>query len=178
LFNFSDIRLKTDIQDIKDAIETIKGLQGKKYKWKDNEDINESRGGKRLIGLIAQEVQRILPEVVEEDAETGLLSVSYSEIVPILIEAFKQHLRDFQIEKTQMQAELKEISKTMKQLKEENKMYSPIIDKYLKLQTSNPNKFQFLWFSIPFPRSKGFYLIAVICALSLIFREYFLELLD
>jgi len=44
----------------------------------------------KVIGFIAQEVQRVLPEVVHEDEESGILSVAYTEIFPVLIEAFNE----------------------------------------------------------------------------------------
>jgi hypothetical protein len=44
--------------------------------------MGEEMAGKRVIGLIAQEVQKVLPEVVHKDDVTGYLSVSYAEILP------------------------------------------------------------------------------------------------
>lgn len=59
---FSDERLKTNIVDLVDALQIVTSLQGKSYQWKaDTGQPNE--GGKRVIGLIAQEVQKVLPEV-------------------------------------------------------------------------------------------------------------------
>lgn len=54
----SDLRLKSDVQEIVDAIKIVSSLQGKTYKWKNSES-----SGNRVIGLIAQEVQKVLPEV-------------------------------------------------------------------------------------------------------------------
>jgi hypothetical protein len=62
---FSDLRLKTDIADLLDAVDIVSHLQGKTYQWKKNM-VQDQKGGKRVIGLIAQEVQRVLPEVVHE----------------------------------------------------------------------------------------------------------------
>jgi hypothetical protein len=60
---FSDLRLKTDIEELTDAINIVASLQGKTYYWKSG-ITSEEKGGKRVIGLIAQEVQRVLPEVL------------------------------------------------------------------------------------------------------------------
>jgi len=60
---FSDIRLKTDIADLTDALNIISNLQGKTYCWKNDGTVLTTIGGQRVIGLIAQEVQRVLPEV-------------------------------------------------------------------------------------------------------------------
>jgi len=102
---YSDIRLKTNIEDLTDAVEILSKLQGKYYKWKKNDDYDIPSGGNRVIGLIAQEVQRVVPEVVHED-QNGMLSVSYTEIVPILIEALKQHMNDYKSDKGQVEEDL------------------------------------------------------------------------
>lgn len=128
-FQFSDSRLKTNIEDIDDAMSTISRLSGKTFRWRSdfsnvagaplsatqrslatdpqgqeeapNEHENptrlESEGlgphARRVVGLIAQEVREVLPEVVNVDAETGIMSVSYAEILPVLIEAHKELAR-------------------------------------------------------------------------------------
>jgi len=103
----SDLRLKTDIKDIVDAIKIVSSLQGKTYRWKNGEE-----NGNRVIGLIAQEVQRVLPEVVKED-ENGFLSVSYSEILPILIEAFKELLDQQKHDKQEVQLQIQELKQQL-----------------------------------------------------------------
>lgn len=103
---FSDLRLKTNIADIVDAIQIVTSLQGKTYQWKADNVGDQQPGGKRVVGLIAQEVQKVLPEVVHTDPETGLLTVSYAEILPILIEAFKELLKDSKEHKEEVQSEI------------------------------------------------------------------------
>ncbi|PRP81458.1 cell wall surface anchor family protein [Planoprotostelium fungivorum] len=103
---FSDQRLKTDIKELADALDTVMKLEGKSYQWKEG-CFEQEVGPGRVIGLIAQEVQRVLPEVVHTDPVTGILSVSYSEIIPVIIEGFKQHrlssMHDQQEFRTQLQ---------------------------------------------------------------------------
>jgi len=77
----------------------------------------EPSGGRRVIGLIAQEVQRVVPEVVHED-EYGVLSVSYTEIVPILIEALKQHMRDYKNDKGHVEEDINALKVNFSSLKE------------------------------------------------------------
>jgi hypothetical protein len=71
---FSDMRLKVNITDIVDALEIVTKLQGKSYEWKTEEVpkvriellfviSKDGEGPRRVIGLIAQEVYLILPEV-------------------------------------------------------------------------------------------------------------------
>lgn len=79
----SDINLKKDITSLEPVLENILKISGYRYKWKNN--INSDP----QIGLIAQEVQTFYPELVLEDEE-GTLSVSYTKMVPILLEAIKE----------------------------------------------------------------------------------------
>ena len=83
----SDIRQKENIVGITGAIEKINALSGFTYTKKDDED------GKRYAGVSAQDVRKVLPEVVSEDDE-GMLSVAYGNLVALLIEGMKdqQHI--------------------------------------------------------------------------------------
>jgi len=90
----SDRRLKKDISVIKNAGEIVDRLSGYRYNWK--EDI---RGTRTQIGLIAQELQEVLPELVYED-EQGVLSVDYTSIIPLLIESIKtERSKSLELEK-------------------------------------------------------------------------------
>jgi hypothetical protein len=80
-FHSSDRRLKADVQDIK-GLETILALHGVRYTWR--------KDGSPDIGLIAQEVEEILPELVTVNPETGMKAVKYGNIVAPLIEATKE----------------------------------------------------------------------------------------
>jgi hypothetical protein len=80
----SDKRLKKDISPLKNSLVSINKLNGYQYKW-----IEESRSKDLQTGLIAQEVQKIFPELVQTD-EKGFLSVNYIGLVPHLIEAVKE----------------------------------------------------------------------------------------
>lgn len=77
---FSDIRVKKDIQRILDPIGKVKLLNGVTYTRLDNEE--------RGTGLIAQDVQAVLPEAVAEN-EDGMLSVMYGNMIGLLVEAVK-----------------------------------------------------------------------------------------
>ena len=80
---YSDERVKENIETIPNALEIAKQLRGVKYNRTDVEDKSEK------IGVIAQEVQKVLPQVVHEQGD-GLLGVSYGNIVSVLIEAIKE----------------------------------------------------------------------------------------
>jgi hypothetical protein len=76
---YSDIKLKTDISTIDNALDKVSKMRGVMYTRKDT--------GVRSTGVIAQEIKEVLPEVVME-GET--LSVAYGNIVGVLIEAIKE----------------------------------------------------------------------------------------
>ena len=77
----SDITLKENIELISDPIEKVKELSGYTFNKK-GEDL-------RLVGLIAQEVEKVLPEAVLENKE-GLKSVAYGNLVALLVECVKK----------------------------------------------------------------------------------------
>lgn len=76
---FSDIRLKTNIEKIENALDKVCQLSGYTY------DMNN----KRSTGVIAQEVEKVLPEVVQ-DREDGYKTVAYGNMIGLLIEAIKE----------------------------------------------------------------------------------------
>eukprot|EP00960_Hanusia_phi_P061844 764955-Hanusia_phi.AAC.2 len=80
---YSDSRLKKNLEKIDNALEKVNALNG--YYYNKVDDSSEER---RHVGLIAQEVERILPEVVSEF--NGLKSISYPNIIALLIEAIKE----------------------------------------------------------------------------------------
>lgn len=89
----SDANLKENIRLINDPITLINQIRGVYFDWKD--DYIESRGGedgffvrKSDVGVIAQEVEKILPEIVAT-RDNGYKAVRYEKIVPLLIEAIK-----------------------------------------------------------------------------------------
>ena len=87
-FYSSDVRLKENIQPIENALLKVEAISGNTYDWKVGfETIHSNKG--RDVGVIAQELEKILPEVVTE-RETGYKAVNYEKIVPLLIEAIKE----------------------------------------------------------------------------------------
>jgi hypothetical protein len=79
---YSDIRLKDNIQTIPNALDKVSKLRGVEF---DRNDIEENP---HQIGVIAQEVEEIIPEVVNTD-NMGIKSVAYGNLVGLLIEAIK-----------------------------------------------------------------------------------------
>ncbi len=79
---FSDRRWKTDFHKINQPLEKIAALNGYYYKWIDRPDTS------RQVGVVAQEVEAVLPEVVSTDTE-GYKSVDYAKLTALLIEGMK-----------------------------------------------------------------------------------------
>lgn len=81
----SDRRLKENIQPLRDSLETVLNLQGVRYEWIDKNKF----GGGSHVGLIAQDVEKLYPEVVVTDPKTGLKGIAYGNLVGPLVEAVK-----------------------------------------------------------------------------------------
>ncbi|MBQ4820679.1 tail fiber domain-containing protein [Aquimarina sp. MMG016] len=86
---FSDRRWKTDFQVIENAVEKIQAVNGYYYKWKDKPDTSTQ------VGVIAQEIEAVLPEVVSTDSK-GYKSVDYSKLTALLIEGMKEQQQQIQ----------------------------------------------------------------------------------
>ena len=95
----SDIRLKTNIEPLTYGLKEVLQLRPVSYDWKDN-------SGKNKIGLIAQEVKKIVPQVVIGDETKENLGMNYAELVPVLINSVKE-----------LQAQIDELKKTVSELK-------------------------------------------------------------
>jgi len=84
IYTYSDIRIKENIKVIEDALEKVKGLQGIKYNLI-NEDETKN---KKHIGLLAQDVEKVVPEAIETDGD--IKTVAYGNLVGLLIQAIKE----------------------------------------------------------------------------------------
>jgi hypothetical protein len=80
----SDIRLKENFESIPNALELVGQLNGLYYTWKKDAGTDKPR----KLGFIAQEVEKVIPELVKTDSE-GMKSVDYVSVVPVLVEALK-----------------------------------------------------------------------------------------
>lgn len=89
LYSTSDKKFKKDINTIDAPLEKIMALEGKTYNWRKDEFKDKNFGSELQYGLIAQEVQKILPSLVIE-SDKGDLAMNYIGIIPVLIEAMKE----------------------------------------------------------------------------------------
>ncbi|MGD9697599.1 tail fiber domain-containing protein [Acinetobacter sp.] len=84
---YSDLRLKNVTGNISGALDKITSLNGINFIWNEKHP-NEDMIGKKSIGLIAQDVEKVFPEAVGE--KDGYKMVQYEKLVPVLVEAIKE----------------------------------------------------------------------------------------
>ena len=80
----SDARLKKDIYPLESALDKIDSIRGVNYYWRD-----ENQSKERQVGVIAQEIQVVYPELVMEGGN-GFLSVDYPKLTAVLIQSIKE----------------------------------------------------------------------------------------
>ena len=103
-FYSSDRRLKDELKAIEDPLAKIRKLTGYTFTWN---ELQSSYIGED-IGVVAQEVNEVIPEVVTE-RDDGYLAVKYEKMIPLLIEAMKEQ-----------QDQIDELTKQIKELKNDN----------------------------------------------------------
>jgi len=81
-FYSSDASLKQNIRDLPHGLDRVLQLKGQAFEWKSD--------GRPDVGLIAQDVEKVFPELVATDKNTGLKSVEYGNLVAVLVEAVKE----------------------------------------------------------------------------------------
>jgi len=130
----SDIRYKKDISPITDVLPDVMKLQGIKYNWRKDEFPTMHFNDRRQIGFVAQEVEKVFPEIVNTNEE-GFKNIEYAKLTPMLVEAIKEQQKmidNLKLENNELKAQntslntkfelqLSEIEKIKKQLGMESK---------------------------------------------------------
>lgn len=111
----SDRRFKKDIITISSALDKVEKLRGVYFNWNTEEFKSKGFETKKQVGLIAQEVEEVLPEVVQTDIE-GYKSVEYSKLTALLIEAIKELKQENKLLKERNS----EIQQVVAEIKSEN----------------------------------------------------------
>ena len=94
-YNSSDERLKDNIEVIKGSLDKIDGIRGVEFDWNEQSPGWAKERG-HDVGVIAQEVQKVVPEIVVE-RKNGFLGVDYKRLVPLLIESVKELKQEVEI---------------------------------------------------------------------------------
>jgi hypothetical protein len=96
--NTSDERLKKNIITIPNALDKVLNLRGVNFEWKDPN--NQEKGVR--IGFIAQEAEKVIPEVVNKDGE--FYSMQYAPVTAVLVEAIKDQQKQIEALKAELEA--------------------------------------------------------------------------
>lgn len=99
----SDLRFKTNIDSIPNALQKIGSLQGVTYNWNKEKFPERNFPEGKQIGLIAQDVEKVLPELVHTDSD-GYKSLSYDKLTAVLVEAVKKQQELINEQKSQIEA--------------------------------------------------------------------------
>jgi len=81
----SDKRLKNNLKVIENPLDKVSKLSGYEFDWNDKQETYQGHD----VGVVAQEVEEVMPEVVE-DREDGYKAVKYEKLIPLLIESIKE----------------------------------------------------------------------------------------
>ena len=85
-FYSSDERLKDNITPIENSLEKVGQLKGYEFDWNDKQEVYKGHD----VGVIAQEVEKVVPEIVETREHDGYKAVKYEKLVPLLINAINE----------------------------------------------------------------------------------------
>jgi hypothetical protein len=96
---YSDAKVKTNVKTIENALDIVTKMRGVTF--------DRIQDGKASVGVIAQEVKEVLPQVVNYDEQADIHSVAYGNIVGVLIEAIKAQ----QVQIAELSAEVAKLKK-------------------------------------------------------------------
>ncbi len=83
--NPSSAAYKENVVTIADAKDKLSQLRAVSFDWKDSSGYRAANGGSRDFGLIAQEVAEVMPELVQYDADGGIIGLNYTGLIPYLL---------------------------------------------------------------------------------------------
>lgn len=118
----SDARFKTNVSQLENALQLVSNMRGVSFQWNRENYLERRFQDRQQIGLIAQELLSVVPEVVTLDA-AGYYSVDYGKLTPLLVEAIKEQQKTITGQSTEireMQDELTELKALVKQLADRN----------------------------------------------------------
>ncbi|MBN1116033.1 MAG: tail fiber domain-containing protein [Bacteroidales bacterium] len=132
LVQYSDEKIKKNIKTLNSSLEKLLLLKGYKYDLADYPGMpTPGEGDTAKVGLLAQEVMQIIPEVVELDTASNLYGIEYTALIPYLIEAIKEQQQ--QIEQLKNKVGFKSSNALVEGLEEQNTTAS--------LSQNQPNPF-------------------------------------
>jgi hypothetical protein len=125
----SDKKLKEDIRPIESSLQKILGIQGVSYKWKDDILTDRKTSDRRHYGVVAQQVEEVLPEIVN-DGQGDKKRVAYMELIPVLIEAVKEQQKIIRLQNKlneKQQNTISELSEKVNELEKQVKLKNSVV---------------------------------------------------
>lgn len=107
----SDTRLKTNIVPLTNTLNKLSQVRGVEFEW--NDTAGPSQRGQRSIGVIAQEVEAVFPELVVNSEQEGYKAVEYAKFTSVLIEAVKELRSEKEAQITALTARLERLEQTV-----------------------------------------------------------------
>jgi hypothetical protein len=99
----SDIRFKKNIKTVENALDKVKALRGVYFNWNKEAFPEKNFGAQDELGFIAQEVEKVVPEIVtKENTKDEYRSVKYDKLVALLVEAIKEQQKQIDSLKIQI----------------------------------------------------------------------------
>jgi hypothetical protein len=92
-YSSSDKNWKKNIKNINSPLEKLSQINGVEFDWIEDEPVHGNKG--HDVGVIAQEIEQILPEAVQT-RESGMKAVKYEKVIPLLIEAIKDQQKQIE----------------------------------------------------------------------------------
>ena len=105
----SDISFKRDIKPLEGSLEKVTSLKGVSFAWRTDQYPEKGFRDGRQIGLIAQDVEKVLPELVKTDKD-GKKSLSYDKLTAVLVEAVKAQQKEIAAQEARLEKQAAEIA--------------------------------------------------------------------
>ena len=125
--SLSDARLKRDVVDLGQELDlfgTLAGLRAVAFNWDTTQQRASQLGARREIGLIAQEVERVLPQVVSTQPD-GYKSVDYAKLSALLVEVVKAQKARLESQQTRLEAQQQMLEQLQRQVGELSELDAP-----------------------------------------------------
>ena len=114
----SDLSFKRDIKPLEGSLEKVTSLKGVSFAWRTDQYPDKGFRDGRQIGLIAQDVEKVLPELVKTDKD-GKKSLSYGKLTAVLVEAIKTQHKEIEKQEARLSAQKAELQTQRARLDEQ-----------------------------------------------------------
>lgn len=131
--NTSDIRLKANLKEIESAKEKVKSIKGYTYFKRNNLDEDEYSFYSEEAGVIAQDVQTVLPEAVYKISDSEYLGVSYGGVTALLVNAINEMIDDSDKQNETIQKQQDEINELKNEVAEMKKIIEEMQSMFIQI---------------------------------------------